>query len=188
MTAEPQSKWTFEEYVAFERDSEIRHEYLDGEIFAMTGASRKHNAINASLVAALYSQVRSHGCEIFASDMRIRIPATTLGTYPDVVVVCGEPEFEDEKEDTLTNPTLIVEVLSPSTEDYDHGKKFAHYRTLKSLSTYLMVAQDEVRVELYERQGENRWVLSEFRDLRATLDLPAVGSKLALADVYAAVS
>lgn len=187
MSAEPQRKWTFEEYLSYDRDSEIRHEYFDGEIFAMSGASRKHNLIGSNVNAALHPQVRARGCEIYANDMRVRIPATDYGTFPDLVVVCGEPRFEDEKEDTLTNPTLLVEILSPSTEDYDHGKKFAHYRTLTSLRTYVMIAQDEVRVEVYERQAENRWVLSELRGRSEVLDLPAIQAKLALTDVYAGV-
>ena len=135
MSAEPQHKWTFEEYLAYDRESEVRYEYLDGDIFAMGGASRKHNLVNSNIQAALHPQVRIHGCEIYVCDMRVRIPATDLGTYPDIVVVCGEPQFEDEKEDVLTNPTLLVEVLSPSTGDYDHGKEFAHYRTLLSLAS-----------------------------------------------------
>ncbi|MCP3957857.1 MAG: Uma2 family endonuclease [bacterium] len=187
MSAEPQQEWTFEEYLAHDRESEVRYEYLDGQIFAMSGASRKHNLVNSNIQAALHPQVRGHGCEIYVCDMRVRIPAADLGTYPDIVVVCGEPEFEGEKEDVLTNPTLLVEVLSPSTEDYDHGKKFAHYRTLPSLASYLMFAQDEVHVELFERQAANRWAFSELRSLEDVLDLPVIESRLALADVYAAV-
>jgi Uma2 family endonuclease len=184
MSPEPQRKWTIADYLAYDRESEIRHEFYGGEIFAMSGASRKHNLVNGNVYAALRPQVSSRGCEIYASDMRIRIPATDLCTYPDVVVVCGEPRFEDEKEDTLLNPTLIVEVLSPSTEDYDHGKKFAHYRTLPSLQLYVMVAQDEVRVELFERRQDGRWILSEVRDVGAALELSAAGAKLALSEVY----
>lgn len=184
MAPEPQRKWTFAEYLAYDRESETRYEFYDGEIFAMSGATRKHNLVNGNVYAALRPQVSSRGCEIYASDMRVRIPATDLSTYPDVVVVCGEPRFEDETEDTLLNPTLIVEVLSPSTEDYDHGKKFAHYRTLPSLQLYVMAAQDEVRVELFERQKDDRWILSESRDVDAALDLSAVGATLALREVY----
>lgn len=184
MMPEPQRKWTPEDYLVYDRETEEKFEFFDGEIFAMSGATRKHNLVNGNVYAALRPQVLRRGCEIYTNDMRVRIPETGLYTYPDLVVVCGDPEFEDETEDTLLNPVLIVEVLSPSTEDYDHGKKFAHYRTMPSLQVYLMVAQSEVHVELYERQPDNRWVLSETRKIDEILDLPSVGSTLALGDVY----
>jgi Uma2 family endonuclease len=116
--------------------------------------------------------------------MRVRIAATGLYTYPDVVVVCGQPRFEDEERDTLLNPTLIVEVLSPSTEDYDRGRRFAHYRSIPSLQVYLLVRQDRAHVELFTRQRDDRWVLWETDDLGATVDLSAIGATIALADVY----
>ena len=184
MTAEAQRRWSWEEYLTHERESETKSEFLNGEIFALSGASRKHNLAAWNLVAALSPQIKQRGCEGYAGDMRVRIPATGLGTYPDLVVVCDEPRFEDDKEDTLLNPTLIIEVLSPSTEDYDHGKKFAHYRSLPSLQVYVLVAQEEVHVELFERQRDDRWVLSETRDVGETLELPVIGASLALADVY----
>ena len=184
MTAEPQRRWTWDEYRAHERQAEIKSEFLNGEIFAMSGASRKHNLVAWNIVSALSPQIKKLGCEGYAGDMLVRIPATGLGTYPDLAIVCDEPQFEDDAEDTLLNPTLIIEVLSPSTEDYDHGKKFAHYRSLPSLRVYLLAAQDEVHVEIFERQGDNRWVLSETRDLEKTLDLPVIGATLALSDVY----
>ena len=187
MSPQPQRNWTFEEYLAYERESEVKHEFFQGEIFAMAGASWQHNAINTSLTASLHPQVRAHGCHLFANDMRVRIPATTLGAYPDLVVACGDLAFEDEHGDTLTNPTLLLEVLSPSTADYDRGKKFAHYRTLPSLTTYVMVEQNEVLVEVYERQAESRWVFSEYRSLAETLELPTVGARLPLTEIYAAV-
>ncbi len=184
MPAQAQRRWTWDEYLAHERKAETKSEFLDGEIFAMSGASRKHNLAAWNIVSALAPQIKKRGCEGYAGDMLVRIPATGLGTYPDLAVVCGEPQFEDDGEDTLLNPTLIIEVLSPSTEDYDHGKKFAHYRSLPSLQVYLLVAQDEVHVELFERHSDNRWILSETRDLEETLDLPMIGATLALADVY----
>ncbi|MCP4662549.1 MAG: Uma2 family endonuclease [bacterium] len=141
MSAEAERKWTVEQYLAFERESETKHEYYDGETFAMAGASPAHNLISWNIAMALGPQVRSRGCFGFPADMRLRIPATGLYTYPDVVVVCGEPEF-DQQRDTLLNPTLIIEILSPSTEDYDRGRKFAHYRSLESLAAYLVIAQE----------------------------------------------
>jgi len=185
MSAEPERRWTVEEYLALERESEIRHEYLDGEIFAMSGGSRQHNRISWNIVGALDAQLRGGRCEGFASDMRVRIPATGLFTYPDVVVVCGEPHFDDaESPDTLLNPTLVVEVLSPSTEDYDRGRKFAHYRSVATLEIYLLVAQDRVHVERFARQPSGLWVLYETEDLGETIELPAIGATLALTDVY----
>lgn len=183
--AEAQRHWSVEEYLAFERTSEIKHEYLDGEIFAMSGASRSHNRISWNIVAALDPQLKESGCEGFVSDQRVQIPATGLFTYPDVVVVCGEPElYGDETPETLVNPTLIVEVLSSTTEDYDRGRKFAHYRGIPSLQLYLLVAQERAHVERFERQPNGLWLLYETDDLEERLDLPAVGAGLALSDVY----
>lgn len=184
MSAEPQRKLSGEEYLAFERQSEVRHEYVDGEIFAMSGASRVHNRISWNLTVALDPQLESRGCEGFAGDMRVHIPATGRYTYPDVVVVCGEPEFEDDELDTLLNPTLIIEILSPSTEDHDRGRKLFDYRSIPSLQVVLLVAQDQVHVEQLARREDGSWVLTETDDVGAPLDLPAIGSRLALADVY----
>ena len=178
-----------QEYLAFEHESEIRHEYLHGEIFAMYGASRRHNRISWNIVAALAPLLRDGGCEGFVSDMRVRIPATEIYTYPDVVVVCGEAQIEEEEGlETLLNPTLIVEVLSPSTEDYDRGRKFGYYRTIPSLQLYLLVSQDRVHVERFERQPNGLWVLYETDDLQTRLDLNAADASLALEDIYYRVS
>ncbi len=184
MSAEPQRHWTVEEYLAFERQSETKHEYLDGEIFAMSGASRVHNRISWNITVALDPQLESQECEGFAADMRVHIPATERYTYPDIVVVCGEPQFEDAELDTLLNPTLIIEILSPSTEDHDRGRKLFDYRSIPSLETILLVAQSQVHIEQIARQDDSSWVLTETGDLDAVLDLPAIGSRLALADVY----
>lgn len=184
MMAVPQRKWTPEEYLAYDRETPDRFGYFDGEIFAMSGATRKHNLVNSNLCTVLNPQAKKHGCEVYANDMRVRIPATDLYTYPDLVVVCRDPQFEDESEDTLLNPVMLVEVLSPSTEGYDHGKKFGHYRTVPSLQLYLMVAQDVGHVELYERQADSRWLLYETRDFEETLELPKIGATLALRDIY----
>lgn len=184
MGAEPQRRYTIEEYLAIERESEVRSEYLDGEIFAMSGASREHNLIATNVVGTLHPQIKRQGCEQYASDMRVRIPESGLYTYPDVVVVCGEPRFEDDVRDTLLNPVMIVEVLSPSTEDYDRGRKFAHYRGIPSLQIYLLIAQDKVHVELSTRQADGRWLLWESDDAGVVLELPAIGATLPLAEVY----
>jgi Uma2 family endonuclease len=184
MAAEPRPRFTPEEYLALERPSASKSEYLSGEIFVMTGASRRHNRIVLNLSFALDSQLRGKGCEVFASDMRLRVPAADLYTYPDVVVACGEPRFEDPELDTLLNPALIVEVLSKSTEGYDRGAKFEHSRTLPSLSEYLLVAQDRIHVERFVREAGDRWVLTETDDPGFSLELSSIGCTLALSDVY----
>lgn len=184
MTALPKHKLTPEEYLAIERKAEIRSEFLDGEMFAMSGASRHHGRVALSAVASLHNQLKGRTCEAFAIDMRVRVSATGLYTYPDIVVVCGEAQFEDAEVDTLLNPTLVVEVLSPSTTDYDRGTKFAHYRSLPSLKEYLLLAQDRVHAEHFVRQDGDRWLLTETDDRAAVLELVSIGCRLALADAY----
>lgn len=185
MATDPKPRFTPEEYLARERESESKSEYLAGEIFAMSGASRRHNLITGNIFAALHAQLRKSGvCEVYAHDMRLRAPVADLYTYPDVVVACGEPRFEDAELDTLLDPTLIVEVLSKSTEGYDRGAKFEHYRTLPSLSEYLLVAQDRIHVERFLREAADRWVLTETDELASILELPSLGCTLSLADVY----
>jgi Uma2 family endonuclease len=184
MPAETKHRLTVQEYLALERRAESRSEYLDGETFAMVGASRKHNLIAVNILASLHGQLRGKSCEVYANDMRVRVPATDLFTYPDVVVVCGQPELDDAEGDTLLNPRLIVEVLSKSTEDYDRGTKFAHYRTLPSLADYVLIAQDRVHVEHFTKQADGRWLLSETDDKGSTLELPSIDCRLVLAEVY----
>jgi Uma2 family endonuclease len=184
MATDPKPRFSPDEYLALERQSESKNEYLAGEIFAMTGASRRHNLITGNVLAALHAQLRKGSrCEVYSHDMRVRVPATDLYTYPDVVVACGEPRFEDSELDTLLNPVLIVEVLSKSTEDYDRGTKFAHYRTIPSLSEYLVIAQGHIHVEHWIRELEH-WILTETDQLASTLELPSIGCTLSLADVY----
>jgi Uma2 family endonuclease len=166
-----------------ERRSETRSEYLDGEIFAMTGASERHNLLAGNLYTAFRAQLRPRGCRVYVSDMRVKVSATGLYTYPDVTVVCGTPQFESTEVDTLLNPQVIVEVLSRSTEDYDRGTKFLHYRTLPSLTEYLLVAQDRVHVEHHLRQSEG-WLLTETDRLENVVELPSVGARLDVAEIY----
>ncbi|HWN42331.1 MAG TPA: Uma2 family endonuclease [Thermoanaerobaculia bacterium] len=184
MATEPKPRFTPEEYLARERQAESRNEYLHGEIFAMTGASRRHNRIVLNTAISLDSQLRGKGCEVFASEMRVRVPAMDLYTYPDLAVACGEPRFEDGEVDTLLNPVLIVEVLSKSTESYDRGIKFSYYRALPSLAEYLLLSQDRAHAEHFVREASDRWVLTETDDPAKTLELPSVGCTLALSDVY----
>jgi Uma2 family endonuclease len=188
MSSQPITYLRPEEYLALERESEFKSEYLDGEIIAMTGASRQHNLISLNVGSELRQQLRGSPCEVYAGDMRVRVASARLYTYPDVVVACGEPRFEDEHVDTLLNPSLIVEVLSPSTELYDRGKKFRLYRTIDSLSEYLLVAQDECRVEQYARQKDGRWLLADYRSPDDSVELSSVGCRLALREVYEKVA
>jgi len=184
MAVEAQPRYDFEEYLAYERASEVRHDFLAGELFAMVGASRRHNLIVTNLVAALRPRLRGTGCEIYANDMRVRAAEADFAAYPDVVVACGEPRFHDREFDTLLDPTLIVEVLSPSTADYDRGTKFASFRRLASLREYLLVSQAEVRVEHFAWQDDGTWRLAETSDPEASLELRSIGCRLAIRDVY----
>jgi Uma2 family endonuclease len=184
MSSQPTTYLTPEEYLAMERKAEYKSEYIDGEIAAMTGASRKHNLIVVNISGELRRQLRGRPCEAYSNDMRVRIPSTRLYTYPDVVVVCGEPRFEDDYVDTLLNPTVIIEVLSESTELYDRGKKFGFYRTLESLAEYLLVAQDEMRIEQFVRQSDGRWLLSEHRSPEEAVEIASLQCSLELGEVY----
>jgi Uma2 family endonuclease len=181
----PKSKFlTPEEYLALDRQSEEKSEYWDGEMFLMTGASRRHNLIVLNVGGELREQLKERPCEVYPSDMRVRIPNTARYAYPDVSVVCEEPQFEDEETDVLLNPTLIVEVLSASTEAYDRGKKLDSYRTIPSLQECVLIAQDEYHVYVYTRQPDNRWLLSEADDVNEVLSLDSIGCRLPLAEVY----
>ena len=184
MSAQAQAFFAPQDYLAWERQQETRNEYVNGEIHAMTGASRKHNVINGNLFAALHTQMRGKLCEVYSNDMRVKVNETGMYTYPDIVAACGKPEFEDAQIDTLLNPVLIVEVLSDSTEGYDRGAKFLHYRTLSSLQDYLLVAQHECRVEHYARQVDHRWLLTEYQRPDETVILTSVGGELRLQDIY----
>ena len=184
MSSQPTTYLTPAQYLAIERKAEHKSEYIDGEMVAMTGASRNHNLIAFNLTREISQQLRGRPCEGYASDMRVRVPSTRLYTYPDVVVVCGEPQFEDEYVDTLLNPTVIIEVLSPSTELYDRGKKFGFYRSIESLAEYLLIAQDERRVEQYAKQADGRCLLSDYRLPEDVIELPSIQCKLTMREIY----
>jgi Uma2 family endonuclease len=186
MSAIPKLKMTDAEYLAMERASDTRHEFFYGDVFAMAGASEAYNTITMNAGASLHTQLRKRDCRVYQSDMRLKITSKVY-TYPDVMVVCGEPKFSEDKadtQDTLLNPTLIIEVLSPSTEAYDRGTKFLHYQTLASLQTYVMIAQYNPRVEIYTRQADDQWVYMVRTDLAATIDLASIQCTLTLADIY----
>ncbi|HEX8503357.1 MAG TPA: Uma2 family endonuclease [Pyrinomonadaceae bacterium] len=186
MSTRPKTYLTPEEYLSIERRNEYKSEYMDGEILAMTGASRRHNIINVNLTREISQQLRGRPCEVYAGDMRVRIASRRADayTYPDVVVVCGEPQFEDDRLDTLLNPAVIIEVLSDSTELYDRGKKFSFYRAIESLAEYVLVAQDEHKVEKYAKQPDGRWLLSDHRAPEEVVELASVECSLALREIY----
>jgi Uma2 family endonuclease len=184
MSAVPKPYLTPQEYLARERRAETKSEYLRGEVFAMSGASRKHNLIATNVAGELRQRLRERPCEVYQGDMRVRVSPTGLYTYPDVTVVCGEPEFEDAEVDTLLNPKVLVEVLSPTTADYDRGGKFTHYRRLRSLHEYVLISQDRPLVEHYVRQGQDEWLLTEQSSLPDTLVLPSIQCQLPLSEIY----
>jgi Uma2 family endonuclease len=188
MASQPKTYLTPEEYLVIERRNEYKSEYIDGEMVAMTGASRRHNLITVNIAREISSQLRGRPCEGYISDMRVRVPSARDYTYPDVVVVCGEPQFEDDYVDTLLNPTVLIEVLSDSTECYDRGRKFGLYRTVESLAEYVLVAQDEYRVEQYVKQPDGRWLLSDHRSPEASVELASIQCALMLSEVYEKVT
>src|SRR5579859_1008842 len=179
--------YTPEEYLAHERQAAYKSEYLAGQIVAMSGVSWEHSLITGNLLTVLHGQLRDRPCTVHASDLRVKVRAHGMYTYPDLVVVCGAPQFEDAHVDTLLNPTIIVEVLSPSTEAYDRGAKFGYYRALPSLQEYLLVAQDQMLLEHY-RRADASWVLTATTDSAAVVRLPAIGCDLPLAEVYRKVN
>jgi Uma2 family endonuclease len=178
---------TPEEYLAVERRSEGKSEYLAGEVFAMVGASKRHNLIVSNIIRVLGNQLLNRPCNVYPSDMRVKVTPLGKYTYPDVVVACDEELFDDAENDTLLNPVVIFEVLSESTEAYDRGKKFEHYQYIESLKEYLLVSQAPCRVEQFVRQDERDWRYSEYHDAGDVLKLVAVGCELALKDLYAKV-
>ncbi len=178
---------TPEAYLALERRAQYKSEYINGEILAMSGASRAHNIITVDITTELNIQLRKRGCDVYSGDMRVRTNPTSSYFYPDVVVVCDKPRFEDNVFDTLLNPILIVEVLSPSTETYDRGEKFAHYQEFVSLRDYILVAQDRMHV-VHHRLIETQWVQKEFYTPDDVLTLDSIECKLPLRDIYTRVA
>jgi Uma2 family endonuclease len=182
-TSPARRRYSYEEYLAYEQDSSMKHEYVDGDILAMAGGSRRHSAL-ASRISAALEVSRKPGCVAFQSDQRIRILATGRATYPDVSMVCGAIEGDpaDPSGATITNPTVIVEVLSPSTEHDDRGAKWQQYQTIAALQEYVLVSQTDPRIEHYRRIGDGGW---EYHDVtEGTLHL-ATGASLDLARLYA---
>ena len=184
MSTLPKTYLTPEQYLEIERKAEFKSEYYQGEMFAMSGARFAHIQIVANAMRELGLQLLDRPCQPLSSDMRVCVAPVGLYTYPDVVVVCGELKFLDGTFDTLLNPTVIIEVLSESTEAYDRGRKFEHYRPLESLAEYLLVSSERVSVERYTRQPDGSWNYIAKASLEDSLDLQSVGCHLALADLY----
>ncbi len=184
LSSEPIIRLTPDEYLALEGKAETKSEYLNGEIFPMPGVTREHNLINLNIVRDLSLQLGDRHCEVYGLDMRVKVAPTGLYTYPDVVAVCGEPEFEHRYVETLLNPHLIIEVLSASTESYDRGNKFAQYRKLDSLKEYVLVSQYECRIEQFVRQLDNKWLYAETTDPNGSVELSSVACRLSLSRVY----
>ncbi|MSU78045.1 MAG: Uma2 family endonuclease [Gemmataceae bacterium] len=188
MSSVPKILLTPQEYLARERKAEFKSEFYRGEMFAMAGASWEHTSVKDNVARYAGNQLDDGPCRVRTSDLRVKVDATGLYTYPDVIIVCDEPQFEDGVFDTLLNPLALMEVLSDSTEKFDRGTKAGHYRRIPSLKEYILIAQDEPLVERYVRQPDDSWLLTEFRGPAQTLTLASVPVKLALADIYRGVA
>jgi len=175
---------TPQEYLYLERKNEWRSEYCNGEMYAMSGASWTHNIIVNNIAFELTNQLKGRPCYVLVSDMRVKVTKTGLYAYPDVIAICGEAILEDEYVDTLLNPVVIVEVLSKSTEAYDRGAKFDHYRAIESLQEYVLVSQDKFLIECYSRQSDNQWLLSIANKSADSITLPSIQCSLTLTKVY----
>ena len=189
MAANPERRYTLEEYLELDRTSEERLEFWDGEVFCMSGGSRTHDRILVNCLVHLSAKVNPSKCPVFSSDMRIKVPAAPPYRYADVSALCGEEQFEEVGGvDALTNPQLIVEVLSPSTEAYDRGEKFTHYKSIPTLREYLLVAQHRPHVTRLFKADDGRWIHTEEHELTATLTLDSLGCDLPLGEIYRGVS
>ncbi len=177
----PKRPMTHEEYLAFERSSRAKHELVDGEVFAMSGARRAHNRVAANVITELSNALRDRPCTVYTSDQRVRA-GDGSAHYPDVSALCGDERFTDDEEDELTNPTLIVEVLSRTTEGYDRGDKFAHYRSIPSLREYVLASSDKTRVEVFVREADG-WKLRTYGP-GETFELASLGCALSVDELY----
>lgn len=179
-------RMTEEEYLAFERASDEKHEFADGEIFAMAGGTFEHSTVAQGIGGVLRAALQGRRCTVQNSDMKVYIPSTGRYVYPDAVVVCGRPEFRDDNRDVLLNPRVVVEVLSPTSEAYDRGDKFANYRSIPSLKQYVIVSQDKPYIEVYTRQDDGAWGLRDY-GAGQTAALPAIECAIEVDQVYAGV-
>jgi Uma2 family endonuclease len=183
MSALRKQSMSLYDYLTLDGHSDIRYEYIAGEVYAMAGASEPHNTVSGNIIGILHRQKRK-GYRIYPSDMRVKTP-TKLYAYPDIIVVCGQPEIVNERgQDTLLNPILIIEVLSPTTETFDRSDKSWHYRSIPSLQEYVLVAQDKARIERFLRHSDGQWLHMIADGLDASLPLQSVGASLPLSEVY----
>jgi len=184
MSTVPKPTMTPQEYLVRERQAAFKSEYYRGEMFAMAGATREHNLIVGNVVRETGNALKARSCEVYPSDMRVKVSSTGLYTYPDATVVCGGPEFDDEQFDTFLNPTVLFEVLSESTESYDRGAKFRQYREIASLKEYVMIAPERASVECYIRQADGRWLLHEYQALEQSATFESINITIELSEIY----
>jgi Uma2 family endonuclease len=184
MSSQPSTLLTPEEYLEIERRAEWKSEYLQGEMVEMPQVNHRHVLIVTNLMCELSQQLEELPCGVYASNLRLRVAATDFYTYPDVMVICGDPEIEGDQDDIVLNPILIVEVLPESTKAYDRGKKFEQYRTLPSLREYLLVTQDAPRIEQWTRQPVDNWLMAETSGRDASIQLASIDCVLPLTKIY----
>ena len=184
MSSAAKAKITVQEYLAMERVSEIKHEFYDGDIFDMTGGTPAHSLIASNIIREAGNALKSRPCVVFNSDLRVKVNPSGLFTYPDVTIVCGQQQFDDDQRDTLVNPTVIVEVLSKSTAIYDRGAKSKQFRKIESLQALILVEQDSPVVEVYRRQPEGNWLLTEATDLSESIEIQPLGISIPLNEIY----
>ena len=184
MTTQTVTYVTPDEYLAAERLSEYRSEYLDGGVYPMTGASLNHGRIVVNVATELALQLRESDCDVLVTDMKVRLQESRRFFYPDVCVLCGAPRFHDDRRDIILNPDLLIEVLSPSTEAFDRGAKFEAYQTIESLQEYVLVSQDKPRVEQFVRNGDGKWTYTATEGLESSVVLPSIECSLSLSAVY----
>ena len=184
MSSAAKTKLTVAEYLAFERASESKHEFFDGELFAMTGGTPAHSLIASNFIREAGNALKDRPCVVYTSDLRVKVNATGLYTYPDVTIVCGEQKFDDNQSDTLINPTIVVEVLSKSTASYDRGPKSKHFRKIDSLQALILIEQDSPVVEVYCRQSDGKWILTDATELTDSIAIEPIGIFIPLAEIY----
>ncbi|MEO5945527.1 MAG: Uma2 family endonuclease [Chitinophagaceae bacterium] len=188
---EPAPKYNFisqEEYLLAEREATEKHEYFQGEVFAISGASLQHNIIFHNVYGDISHKLKGSNCKPFGSDLRIHIPLNSFYTYPDISMICGKPETPDESNDTVLNPSVIIEILSKSTKDYDRGTKFHLYRSIKTLKEYILIDSTSVSVEIYKRQLDDSWILTEFKQLSSQFVISTINLTIPLNALYEDVS
>ena len=186
--SETSRRLTEAEYLEIERAALAKSEFYQGEMFAMSGGKPEHSLIATNMAREFGNRLRDGGCVVYNADLRIKVEATGLYTYPDLSVICGPLRFAEGTDDTVVNPTVLVEVLSESTEGYDRGTKFEHYRQIPTLKDYLLVSQKAPRIEQFSRQADGRWLLNEAVGMEKSLELPSLGISVSLAEIFAQVN